>query len=134
MAFIKYIVVLVLLGHGAGHVMGFLAAWTKLPMGFVDRSWVFGGDVKIQTAIGRAFGLVWLVALVGFIGAGLGLLLRQEWWSALAIASSVTSIVAVVPWWNAVTPSARSWSLLVDVAVLVALLGPWRAQIAGVIG
>ena len=65
----KYVMVLALLGHGAGHVMGFLAAWTKLPMGFVDQPWVFGGDIMIQTAIGRVFGLVWLVALVGFIGA-----------------------------------------------------------------
>ena len=106
MTVIRYVIVLALLAHGIGHVMGFLAAWTKLPMGFVDRSWVLGGDVKIQTAIGRAFGLIWLVALVGFIGAGLGLLLRQEWWSALATAGSVISIVAIVPWWNTATPSA----------------------------
>ena len=134
MAFIKYVVVLVLLGHGAGHVMGFLAAWTKLPMGFADRPWVFGGDVKIQTAVGRAFGLVWLIALAGFIGAGVGLLLQREWWSTLAIASSVISIVAIVPWWNTITPSARFWPILVDVAVLVALLGPWRDQIARLTG
>ena len=84
MDFIKYIVVLALLGHGAGHAMG-----------FVDRPWVFGGDVTIQTAVGRAFGLIWLVALVGFIGTGLGLLLQQEWWSGLAVASAVVSIVAI---------------------------------------
>ena len=130
MTVIKYVVVLVLLAHGVGHVMGFLAAWTKLPMGFVDRPWVFGGDVKIQTAIGRVFGLVWLVALVGFVGAGIGLLFQREWWSTLAIASSVVSILVIVPWWNTVTPSARLWPLLVDVLVLAALLGPWRDQIA----
>ena len=131
---IKYVIVLALLAHGIGHVMGFLAAWTKLPMGFVDRPWVFGGEVKIQTAIGRIFGLLWLVALVGFVGAGIGLLLQRDWWSTLAIASSVISIAVIVPWWNTVTPSARLWPLLVDVLVLVALLGPWRDQITGAIG
>ena len=134
MAFIKYIVVLALLGHGAGHAMGFLAAWTRFPMGFVDRPWVFGGDVTIQTAVGRAFGLIWLVALVGFIGTGLGLLLQQEWWSGLAVASAVVSIVAILPWWHTIAPSARLWPLLVDVLVLVALLGPWRDPIARAIG
>lgn len=134
MIIIKYVVVLVLLFHGAGHVMGFLAAWTKLPMGFVDRPWVFGGDVKIDTPVGRAFGLIWLVALVGFLAAGIGALVGQEWWTAAAVWGSVISIVAIVPWWNTVTPGARIWPILVDVLVLAVLLGPWRDQIAAVIG
>ena len=134
MAIIKYVVVLVLLAHGAGHAMGFLASWTKLPMGFVDRPWVFGRAIKIQTPIGRAFGLLWLVALAGFIAAGMGVLLRQEWWSAPAFWSSVISIVAIVPWWNTITPSARIWPVIVDVVVLAALLGPWRDQISSIVG
>ena len=94
----------------------------------------FGGEIKIQTPIGRAFGLLWLGALVGFIAAGIGVLLRHEWWSAPAFWSSVISIVAIVPWWNTITPSARVWPVLVDVVVLAVLLGPWREQIARIIG
>ena len=134
MTIIKYAVILALLFHGAGHAMGFLAAWTKVPMGFVDRPWVFGGDVKIDTPVGRVFGLIWLAALVGFIAAGIGALTGQEWWTAAAKWSSVISIVAIVPWWNTVTPTARLWPIIVDVLVLGALLGPWRDRIAGLMG
>jgi hypothetical protein len=134
MTIIKYVVILVLLFHGGGHALGFLAAWTRLPMGFTDRPWVFGGDVKIDTAVGRVFGLIWLVALVGFIAAGVGALVGQEWWGVAAFWSSLISIVAIVPWWNTVTPNARIWPILVDVLILAALLGPWRDQITGVMG
>jgi hypothetical protein len=134
MNIIKYAVVLILVFHGIGHVMGFLAAWTKVPMGFVDRPWVFGGDVKIDTPIGRVFGLVWLVALVGFVAAGIGVLTGQGWWTTAAILGSLVSIVAIVPWWNTVTPTARMWPIIVDVLLLVALLGPWRDQITGLMG
>ncbi len=129
MAIVKYIVVLALLGHGAGHAIGFLAAWTRLPMGFRDHPWLLGGDVGIQTGVGRVFGLLWLAALAGFIGAALGLLFRQQWWEVLAVASSVVSIIAIVPWWNTFTPSPRFWALAVDVVVLIGLRGPWRDQI-----
>jgi hypothetical protein len=103
-------------------------------MGFTDRPWVFGGAVRIQTAVGRSFGLLWLVALIGFIGAAVGLLQRQEWWGAVAVASSVISIAAIVPWWNTITPSARLSPLVADVVVLIALLGPWRDQIVRAVG
>lgn len=133
MAIVKYIVALALLGHGVGHSLGFLAAWTELPMGFRDHSWVFGGDVKIETGIGRGFGILWLAALAGFIGAALGLLLRQQWWGGLAVAASVLSLLAILPWWNTVTPGPRFWALLVDVVVLLGLLGPWKEEIGRVL-
>ncbi len=133
MAIVKYIVVLALLGHGAGHAIGFLAAWTELPMGFRDQPWLLGGEVRIQTGVGRAFGLLWLAALAGFIGAALGLLYRQQWWEVLAVASSVISIIAIVPWWSTVTPSPRFWALLVDVVVLIGLRGPWQDQLGPIL-
>jgi hypothetical protein len=103
-------------------------------MGFVDRPWVLGGEVKIDSAIGRIFGLIWLAALVGFVAAGVGVFLQRDWWSSLALAGSIASLVAILPWWNTVTPSARFWPVAVDVAVLIALLGPWRDQLARLVG
>ncbi len=128
----RYIVALALLGHGAGHAIGFLAAWTDLPMGFRDNPWVFGGDVKIQTGLGRAFGILWLAALASFIGAAAGMLLRQQWWGAAAVAGSLISLLAILPWWSAVAPGPRFWALLVDVLILIGLRGPWKDQIQSI--
>lgn len=128
-AALKYIVAVVIIAHGIGHVMGFLAAWTDVPMGFTDSPWVLSQDVSVQGPVGRAFGLLWLVALIGFAGAGLGLLAGQDWWRWLAVAASVVSIVVILPWWNTVNPSARTWALLVDLIVLVALVPGWGEQV-----
>ena len=73
-------------------------------MGFRDNPWVFGGSVRIQTGIGRVFGILWAAALAGFIGAAAGMLLRQQWWGAIAVAGSLVPILAILPWWNAVAP------------------------------
>lgn len=125
----RYIVALALFGHGVGHSLGFLAAWTRVPVGFRDQPWIFGEGVQIDGGIGRGFGLLWLGALAGFVGAAVGLLLRQHWWGGLAIAASVLSFAAILPWWRTVTPGPRFWALLVDVLVLLGLLGPWKEQI-----
>ncbi len=126
----RYLLAIALIGHGIGHVMGFLAAWTKLPMGFSKVPWVLPGGFTINSAVGRAFGLLWLVAMIGFIGAGLGVLgiaVQQDWWRPLALASAVISLVAIVPWWNTVGP--KLGPLLFDLIVLAGLLF-WGDQLS----
>lgn len=125
---VKTIVALVLLGHGIGHIMGFLAAWTSIPMGFTDRPWLLG-DAAIDSGLGRAFGVIWLVALAGFVAAGVGLLAGQDWWKAAAVAAAVVSLVVILPWWNTVTPGSKLAAVLVDVITLIVLFSPWGDQI-----
>jgi hypothetical protein len=120
----------VLVLHGLGHVMGFLAAWTSIPMGFVEgKSWLFSSGVPIDSVTGKIFGLFWLVAMVGFVGAGIGILTGEDGWRALALAAAVISLLVILPWWNAVTPGSRVGALLVDVVTLIVVLG-WGNRIA----
>jgi hypothetical protein len=69
------------------------------------------------------------VALVGFVGAGFGLLANQEWWPTLAVASAVISIIAVGPWANTMPLGSFVDAIIVDVVVLLALLLPWKNQV-----
>lgn len=114
--------------HGLGHAMGFGEAWTKLDMGFADRSWIFG-DAMVESGVGRAWGVLWLIALVAWVAVGLGVFSRAEWWEALALSAAVVSLVAIVPWWNAVPVGARLGAL-VDVVVIVGLLVPAGRRLA----
>ena len=116
---LRWVVILVLVAHGIGHIMGFMAAWTSVPMGFADRPWLLSDSVTIESAVGRVFGLLWLVALAAFLVGIYGLVGHQEWARTLLI-----SLVAILPWWNTVTAGARVGATLVDVVVLVALLTP----------
>lgn len=126
---LRWAIIVVLLAHGVGHMMGFLAAWTTIPMGFNTNPWLLSSHVTVQSAVGRAFGLLWLVALVGFVGATIGLITDQGWWRGLAIAAAFISLVAIVPWWNTVTPGSRLGAVLVDVVIIAALLPAWGDQI-----
>lgn len=126
----RYLVILVLLAHGVGHIMGFLASWTKMPMGFTEQPWLFSNDVTAASPLGKAFGLLWLVALILFLGAAFGLLGNYEWWRTLAIIAAVLSLVVILPWWNTVTPASRLAAVVVDLAILIALIPPWGEQIS----
>lgn len=118
-----------LIMHGLGHTMGFLAAWTRLDVGFTDDPWILPGEVRFRDHIGQAWGMLWLVALAGWVVAGLGVIQAAEWWPALAKGAAVVSIVAIVPWWRTV-PVGAWLGVLADVVVLGGLLTTWGRDIA----
>jgi hypothetical protein len=126
-----YIIAIVLLAHGIGHIMPFMAAWTpqRSQVGFSDAPWIFSGSVGVGSPIGQAFALLGLIALIGFVAGALGLVTHQAWWPMATIAAAVISIVTIVPWINAWPTGSMIGALLVDVAVLVALLPPWGQQL-----
>jgi hypothetical protein len=124
-----YLIAIVLLMHGIGHIMPFMAAWTPQKVGFSDASWLFSSGVSVNTPVGQAFGLLSLLALLGFCTGALGLIMHQAWWPAMTVAAVAISIVAIVPWVSAWPLSSAIGALLVDVAVLIALLPPWADRL-----
>ena len=58
-----------------------------------------------------------------------GLVTQQTWWLTVTIMAAAISIVAIVPWINAWPTTSMIGALLVDVAVLVALLPPRGQQL-----
>jgi len=127
----RYIIAVVLLAHGIGHIIPFMAAWTPRisKVGFSDASWIFSGGVRVESLIGQVFALLGLVALIGFGASALGLVTNQAWWPTMTIVAAVISIVTIVPWINAWPTESMIGALFVDVAVLVALLPPWSQQV-----
>lgn len=129
----KYVVAFLLVMHGLAHVTGILGAWASGEQGFQDEAWIFSRGVTARSAMGQVWSLLWLVALIGFVGGGLGLLFGSgtestPWWPTLAIAAAAVSLVAIVPWLRVVPPGA--WAgVLFDLLILVALLSPWSDQI-----
>lgn len=129
---LKYLVAFALIMHGLAHVTGLLGFWTSGAQAFGDQAWLFSKNVTARSAVGKAFGLLWLVALVGLVGAGLGLLFGQAWWPSLAVAAAVVSLVAILPWVRLVPPGAWAGALL-DLLIIVALLSPWADRLLEVL-
>jgi len=125
---IRFIFAAPVIGHGLAHLSGAIASWTSNVEGFSERPWILSSGITLQSGIGRAFGLLWLVAMVGFVGTGLGLLFRQEWWPALAIPTAVISLVAIIPWWKTVPPGAWVGAAF-DLLLIIILLLPLKDRI-----
>lgn len=128
----QIIIAIILVGHGIGHIMGFLETWTSwqpfADPSFNELPWIFSDGIFIHSAVGKVFGLFWLVAMIGFFAAAIGLIANQSWWSTVAIIASILSLLAVIPWWNTFTPGimSKQSAVVFDIIILVALLGPWK--------
>lgn len=124
----RWLIVLAMLMHGVGHIVFFLEAFTGSPMGFTDAPWLLPGAFTVGSPVGKAFALLWLLAMLGFVAAAIGLLTRQVWWPALAVASAVISLFVLLPWWNTIAPSSRVWVLLADLVIIAAFGLPWKER------
>ena len=131
---IRWLIVIAMLMHGVGHMVFFLEAFAGSPMGFADAPWLLPGAFTVTSAVGKAFALLWLLAMLGFLAAAIGLLTRRSWWPALAVASAVISLAVLLPWWNTITPSSRVWVLLADLVIIAAFGLPWKQQVIESLG
>ena len=114
--------------HGLANLAGVIAPWTANLAGFKDAPWLFGGGVKFNGLAGRASSLLWLLSTLFLIGSGVGLLLGETWWVALAVIGAAFSLAVIFLWWKAVPPGAR-FGALFDAILLVVLTSPLREQI-----
>jgi hypothetical protein len=128
----KYLFAFVLIMHGLAHISGPLGFWTSGSQAFAEKPWLFSQGITPRTMVGRVFGLIWVVAALGLVGAGLGLLIGQDWWPALAVAAAIVSLVAIVPWARVVPPGA--WGgVALDLLILAALLLPWGDRVVALL-
>lgn len=124
---LRILIAVVLFVHGVGHVMGMLPAFgmANRTETWSLRSWLLTG--LLGETIARWIGVIlFLLAMLGFVGASLGLLdilVPYSAWRTLAVVSAVISLVALALYWNAfVTWFNKLGAIAVDVAVLVGLL------------
>jgi hypothetical protein len=121
----KLVIAIVLAAHGIGHVIGILQVLkVGAPSPAWDgRSWILG-DVA-GTGVTGLIGLtLWTIAMVGFLAAAGVVLgwLPSDWWTPLAIIASVASVAGIVLFPSAFPTLSTIGALIVDVAVLVAVL------------
>jgi hypothetical protein len=103
----RYVISGFLILHGIGHSGGY---WM-----FV-KSWLSPG--LVNAPLKWLFVVVWLVAMMGYFAAGVGLLQMQSGWRTVAVAASVVSLVVSVLYIQGAPFSAA----VADIIILVALL------------
>jgi hypothetical protein len=120
-SFWRIVVTLVILVHGIGHVL-FLAPCLGITQwGQSAHSWLL--TRTLGDGATRVIGsLLWLVIIVGFLTAGIGLLGQDAWWRTLAVASAGVSLLALILFASGSSTQPLLSAALMDIAILVALV------------
>ncbi len=83
----KYIFSILILLHGAIHLIGFLKAY-KLAQ--ID---------QLNADISRTSGIVWLLAFILFLASGISYLVKVDWWYIIAfIAITISTYLIIMIW------------------------------------
>jgi hypothetical protein len=121
------VIAIILIGHGLGHALIFWAlAGRPLSQTHSAQSWLIS-RVLPATMSRLLAAVLFSLALVAFVGAGLAVLgwwVAPALWSSLALWAAMISLVGLTLFWNALPffiPN-KVGAIAVDVAVLVWLL------------
>lgn len=126
------IAMVVLLGiHGLIHLMGFVAYWPLNEVPELAYKMAFlGGRLELGANGTRLYSVLWLLAAIGFVAAGIALLADWQWGMPLLVAVTLLSLVITALDW---VPAFRG--ALINVAILAVLLGsPQLAEILPQLG
>jgi hypothetical protein len=92
-------------------------------MGWTGRSWLLTnilGDSPTRSLAG----LLYILATIGMVVSGIGVMARGEWWRPVLIGSTVLSSVTLVLFWDGSTDLIVQKGLLglvINVAILIAM-------------
>jgi hypothetical protein len=102
----KLALIVLLLGHGLIHLLGFLKAFDLAQVN------------ELTLAISRPAGLLWLLAALLLVITAAALALKQRWWWATAIVAALLSQILIVTAWQ----DARAGTIPNLIILVVALL------------
>jgi hypothetical protein len=105
--------------HAIAHGPGILGAWKIAEI--EDAS--FQPNVLLTGAsdtLVAVLGAIWLVAAVAYLVAAYGLLRNARWWPGATLAAALVSLTMTILW-----AEDAVVGLVVNIAVLAALLGLW---------
>ena len=119
----NYIFAAILGLHGLVHGLGFVGSW-GLGTGVPVMSPTLIAGIDPDGALMRAIGLLWLLPVVGFGVAAVGLALGLPTKPVL-IASTLLSLGLCITWWG-----DAKMGVAIDAAILIALISTsWVAQL-----
>ena len=114
--------------HGLVHLLYSGQSWRlfELQAGMVwpDGSWTFSGLLGDENTRTLA-SILYVLAAIGFVAGGAGILARQAWWRPVVLGSAAFSAAIVVLFWDGTMQKLNDQgaiALLINLAILAALL------------
>ena len=114
--------------HGLVHLLYFgqSARYFELQPGMVwpDGSWVFSKFLA-EGANRMLANILLVLAAIGFVAAGIGVLAGQSWWQPVVMGAAVFSSTIFILFWDGTAqqlPNKGAVAILINAALLVALM------------
>jgi hypothetical protein len=82
---------------------------------------LLAGNLDVGAAGIRVVGLLWLLAAIGFVVAGVAVFTLRPWWGIVTLGVTLFSLALCILGW----PDAR-FGLLINLIILAYLLFGWR--------
>jgi hypothetical protein len=125
---LRLVIAGVVLAHGVGHVL-FLGPALRVVdwAGQSSRSWLL--TATLGDGASRAIAaVVWSTAIVLFVGGVAGYLTDAPWWRTATIVAAIVSLAGIVVFWDGLAMPSVVFALIVDLAILAALvIAHWPA-------
>ena len=125
---LRFIVGVFMVLHGLVHLLYFAHSQRLIElrpeMVWPEGSWAFSkllGDEATRLLASISY----VLAAIGFVAGGTGILLRQDWWRPVVVGSAAFSAGIIILFWDGamqMLDDKGGIGLLINLAILVALL------------
>lgn len=104
--------------HGLVHLLWFVVPWQMTEVeGLPFRTTIIAGHVDVREGGMRFLGLLWVLATIGFVVAGLGLLFSASWWATAVLVTAVYSFILCL-----ISLPESKWGALIDAGIVTIFL------------
>lgn len=127
----RTLLALILIGHGAAHVVGFAVPWRLVASAGVPyRTTVLGGALDVGPIGVRLVGVLWLLTAVAFVSVAVGLLQYAAWWYREALVLVGFSLMLCVLALPESRPGLVANAVVAGLVIVGNILG-WYSSLAG---
>jgi len=97
---IRIFVAILLIVHGLVHLLGFVVPWRLATVeSLAYKTTLLSGNLDVGEAGIRVIGLLWLLAAIGFVVAGIAAFALHPWWRAVTLGVTLLSLVLCILDW-----------------------------------
>lgn len=96
----RFLLAILMAVHGVAHGVGFVVTWRLTEFQDMPHdTTLLSGTIDVGEMGIRVVGVLWLIAGLAFLAAGVAALLNVSWWPTLTVAAAICSLPLSIAGW-----------------------------------